>query len=200
MNTIQPIFKGETIYLIGGGPSLSDFNFNLLKDKNTIAINKAFLHVPNADVCYWNDSRFYTWFKKHLDPFKGLKITNKFKPEREDIIRLKSTGKTGLELEPTGLRHGNNSGYAAINLAYHLGANRIILLGYDMGTIGHQTHYHNGYNSPRPDDAFYKRQMMPQFETLVEPLKEQGVEILNANLNSSLECFPKIDLKMALDL
>ena len=38
-------FKGETIYIIGGGPSLKNFNFAELKGCRTIAINKAvFFH------------------------------------------------------------------------------------------------------------------------------------------------------------
>ena len=43
---IEPLFKNQTIFLVGGGASLKEFNFNQLKNKNTIAINKAFLYMP----------------------------------------------------------------------------------------------------------------------------------------------------------
>jgi hypothetical protein len=199
IGSIEPIFKGETIYLIGGGPSLKGFDFNKLKGKKTIAINKAFLHVPFADVLYWTDTRVYQWYSKQIDAFSGLKVTNKPNPIKSDIINLLNTGKTGLETKNNGLRHGNNSGYAAINLAYHLGASKIILLGYDMGNVKNRTHWHDGYNIPKSKDNLYQTSMLPNFDTLVEPLKKKNVEILNANLNSNITCFKKIDLKSSLN-
>ena len=58
---------------------------------------------------------------------------------------LKKGQKFGLESARDTLAHGNNSGYAAINLAVHLGAARIVLLGYDMGNDGKVSHFHEGY-------------------------------------------------------
>ena len=52
-STIQPIWRGETCFIIGGGPSLADMDWNRLAGKRTIAINKALLSYPNADVLYW---------------------------------------------------------------------------------------------------------------------------------------------------
>lgn len=197
---MRKIFKDLTCYLIGGGPSLKDFDFNLLTHKKTISINKAFLYVPNTDVLYWSDSVFYNGHSKYIHKFNGLKVTNKPKPVKEDIINLKHTGRTGLELDPSALRSGNNSGYAAINLAYHLGAKNIVLLGYDMACTQTDTHFHGGYDLGHPDKHFYERQMIPYFESLVQPLKDEGVNVFNANPESKLECFPKITLEQALNL
>ena len=66
-------FEGETIYIIGGGPSLKNFDFRSLAGSRTIAVNKAMFFYPNADVLYWTDSRFYTWYKNDIDNFKSLK-------------------------------------------------------------------------------------------------------------------------------
>ena len=43
-------FEGETIYIIGGGSSLKNFNFDQLKGLKTIAINKAVFFHQSADV------------------------------------------------------------------------------------------------------------------------------------------------------
>lgn len=196
---IEPIFKDNTIFLIGGGPSLKDFDFKRLKGKRTIAINKAFLFYPEADALYWTDSRFYTWYKDDINKFKGMKVTNKPKPNRHDIINLQDTGRDGLEMRPTAIRHGNNSGYAAINLAVHLGANRIVLLGYDMKMLNKVTHWHDGYDIVQSPNV-YARSMLPYFDGLVNPLHELDIEVYNGNLDSAIKCFPRINLDVALNL
>ncbi len=194
---IDPIFLGDTIYIVGGGSSLKDFDFHQLRNKTIIAINKAFLHIPFAQVLYWSDTRFFEWHEKEIEQFKGIKITCRPQPKRNDIINLLNTGKNGLETMSYGIRDGGNSGYAAINLAYHLGAKTIILLGFDMYTNGKETHWHDGYNSTANTEVMSKL-MIPNFDTLVSPLEKRKVKVYNTSLNSKLECFPKITIEAAL--
>jgi len=196
IDTIQPIFKNQTVYLLGGGPSLLDFDWNKLKGKNVIAINKAFLSYPDADILYWTDTRFWKWFKADIDKFKGIKVTNKAKIIQNDILILRDSGRIGLDTNPSSLKHGNNSGYAAINLAFHTGANRIMLLGYDMSMLNGKSHFHDGY-AIRHNPKIYKDNMIPHFDALVEPLKEHGIEIWNACPTSALEAFPKCTIDEA---
>jgi hypothetical protein len=194
---IDPIFLGDTIYIVGGGPSLKKLDFNLLKDKVVIAVNKAFLHLPMAQVLYWSDTRFFEWYSKEIEDFKGIKVTCRPQPKRNDIINLLNTGKTGLETMSYGLRDGGNSGYAAINLAYHLGAKRIVLLGFDMQTNGKETHWHEGYSSTA-DTETMGRLMIPNFDSLVEPLAKRKVKVYNASPISKLTSFEKITIEEAL--
>jgi len=194
---IDPIFLGDTIYIVGGGPSLKKLDFNLLKDKVVIAVNKAFLHIPMAQVLYWSDTRFFEWYSKEIEDFKGIKVTCRPQPKRNDIINLLNTGKTGLETMSYGLRDGGNSGYAAINLAYHLGAKRIVLLGFDMQTNGKETHWHEGYSSTA-DTETMGRLMIPNFDSLVEPLAKRKVKVYNASPISKLTSFEKITIEEAL--
>jgi hypothetical protein len=194
---IDPIFLGDTIFIVGGGPSLKDFDFELLRDKTVIAVNKAFMSIPFAQVLYWSDTRFYEWFPKEIDAFTGIKVTCRPEPKRSDVINLLNTGKTGLETMSYGLRDGGNSGYAAINLAYHLGAKRIVLLGFDMQNTTKQTHWHDGYVSTA-DTSVMERIMLPSFETIVEPLEKRKVKVYNASQVSKITCFPKISIEEAL--
>ena len=192
-------FEGETIYIIGGGPSLKNFNFNELKGRRTIAINKAVFFHQSADVLYWTDSRFYTWYKNDIDNFNGLKFS--LKPGSQyttDIKVLRKGVAHGLEKDPHVLAHGNNSGYAAINLAYHLGANRIVLLGFDMHNDGKDTHFHEGYPTRPAGDHIYRDKFLPGFKELERSLRAEGVTVFNASPHSSLNEFPKITLTQAL--
>lgn len=194
---IDPIFLGDAVYIVGGGTSLKGFNFELLRDKTVIAVNKAFLHLPFAQVLYWSDTRFFEWHGKEISSFQGIKVTCRPQPKRGDIINLLNTGKTGLETMSYGLRDGGNSGYAAINLAYHLGAKKIILLGFDMQTNGKETHWHEGYTSTA-DNSAMERLMIPNFDSLVEPLEKRKVKVYNASPMSKLTCFDKISIEEAL--
>ena len=196
---VKPIWKGETAFILGGGPSLSNFDFAKLKYKKTIIINKAVQFYPQGDILYWTDARVYQWYKKDIDNFKGEKYTIKPYNVSKDVKALRNTGKSGLEYDPTGLRHGNNSGYAAINLAYHLGVKRIVLLGFDMGNEGKTGHFHDGYPVKVTQNKTYEFSMAPMFLSLVDPLKKKNVEIINANPQSKLTCFPRMSLDKALN-
>jgi len=101
---------------------------------------------------------------------------------------LQNTGYTGLELEPTGLRTGRNSGYQAINLAVHLGAARILLLGYDMAEnpVG-PSHWFGEHPDHQPSPY---PQMREAFDTIVEPLAAIGVTVVNCSRRTALTAFP----------
>ena len=197
--TIEKIFKDETIYIIGGGPSLKNFDFRKLIGSKTIAINKALLFHSQADVLYWTDSRFYSWYKNEIDNYKGLKFTVKAGSQYTTDIKILKKGKAfGIETDPQVIAHGNNSGYAAINLAYHLGVKRIILLGFDMGGNNLGTHFHDGYPARAAPDSMYAEKFIPGFNQLNSELKDSGISILNASPSSKLTVFPKITLEQAL--
>lgn len=195
---VEPIFKNETIYLIGGGPSLKNFDWIRLSGKKTIAINKAFLHHQTADVMYWTDTRFYTWHKHEIDSFKGLKYTIRKGLYEDDIMLLKRGAKHGLSKANDTLAHGNNSGYAAINLAYHLGAKNIVLLGYDMGNVGKESHFHDGYPTKATSNEVYTNQFLPGFNSLKVGLDKTKVNVFNACPTSRLTVFPIISIDKAL--
>jgi len=198
---IEPLWLGETVYIIGGGPSLENFNWNNLIGKKTIAINKSILSYPNANILYWTDSRVYGWYKNEIDNFSGLKVTIRDHVTYTDDIKIMKKGnKYGLEEAKDTLCHGNNSGYAAINLAYLLGAKKIVLLGYDMRNVGTKGHYHGGYPVPATGDNVYKDQFIPGFKILADLLKEKKIEVYNASIHSALTVWPKISLEQAVSL
>jgi hypothetical protein len=65
------------------------------------------------------------------------------------------------------------------------------LLGYDMGRVEGQSHWHNGH--PRIDPESIYTTMMNHFANFVEPLKKAGVEVFNLNPDSKLKVFPFMD-------
>jgi len=194
---IPPEWTGETAFLLGGGPSLRSFDAECLRGRRVIAINNSWELAPWADVLYFCDEKWWRWYgEKAATGFVGRYIVTPalHVPDRRGRL-IKLTGATGLETDPCGLRHGSNSGYQAINLAYHFGARRIVLLGYDMNVNG-STHWHAGHPTTKPE-AFQQtldNAMLPKFPTIVEPLATAGVEVLNATPGSALTCWPIVPL------
>lgn len=195
--TVPKLLDGGTVVCIGGGPSLTREDVEFCRGKAfVIAINNAYQLAPWADVLYACDDRWWEWHPDAL-AFAGLKYSLTAK-RRAGVIALRNTGLDGLEDHPSGLRTGLNSGYQAINLAVHLGAARILLLGYDMqkGKGPNASHWFGShpdrYMQP-PVDRF-----IPYFTSLVKPLQALGISVVNCSRSTALTCFPREQLELAL--
>lgn len=185
-------------FLVAGGPSLRGFDWSRLRGKHVIAINKAYKALPEAEVLYWSDWRFYDWNRQGIGQHRAIrKITALRKWDKDHAYDLKRdpieiwrfTGLQGLDRNAGCLRHGNNAGYAAINLSVHLGAHRIYLLGYDMRGAGDGAlHWHEEHPVPTPERAF--QNFAHYFSALVEPLRHMGIEVWNLSPVTMLTCFP----------
>ena len=49
----------DEVFIVGGGSSLSGFDFQKLKNRDTIAINMSALDVPNPTYCITADSGIF---------------------------------------------------------------------------------------------------------------------------------------------
>lgn len=221
-NAVKPIWlteeKPATCVIFGGGPSLRGFKWDQLVPTQLkfITINDSWRILPSwlKAVNYFCDASWWSMQMqknpRSLDGhtsfhdliYRGNWITGSNDPmftDHPQVNVLNLTGQRGLELDRSGLRHGSNSGYQAINLAVNLGAKRIILLGYDMKVTGLRTNWHD---EARPPAHAYsdtiRDSMLPHFPSIIEPLNQVGVEVINATPDSELKCFPMMSLKEAL--
>lgn len=192
-------WAGRRCFIVGGGPSLKGFDFGRLGGERVVAVNKAFLDVPFADVVFGMDrslldliivGRLGENCRLDFEAFKGVKLWldvsgYSYPP---GVYSVHSAGKIGWTKSlREGLYHGQNSGYGALNLALVLGADPIYLLGYDCsrGPAG-EKNYHDGYPSGGNPEALniFKR----AFEAGAA-LLNGGPRIVNLNPNSALRCF-----------
>jgi hypothetical protein len=196
---VSPLCPGGTVVCLGSGPSLTVADVEYVRDKAdaVIAVNDAVRLAPWADVLYACDAKWWFWHEKDewLTTFRGLRYALDPVAKRyPGVVVLRNTGDRGLELDPTGLRAGRNSGYQAINLAVHLGARRVILLGYDMHGGGGGHWFGSHPDGSRPPYAI----CLQRFATLVEPLAAAGVEVINCTPKSALTVFPRAPLREVL--
>jgi hypothetical protein len=152
-------------FIVGGGPSLEGFDFSILKDVDTIAINQAVFDVPNPNYFVTMDYSFLLKSKdisqiqtnkifilnkvpKYIQESEGRVVDIRYEYTYDlskfDMI-IKSKNSYGLGGNFGTFVHGNNSGFCALQLALLLGYDDIYLLGIDLVSNRGKTHYHNSY-------------------------------------------------------
>lgn len=191
------LWNEATVVCIASGPSLTAADVDYVRGKaRVIVVNNGFQLAPWADVLWATDARWWRWHKG-VPGWQGLKFSLSVGGIGlpKDVHVLRNDGILGLCTDPCGVRNGKNGGYAAVNLAVHLGAKRIILLGYDMQATGGKDHWHpnHPYGMVNP----YK-QWVRLFGTIVEPLAKLGVTVVNCSRATALPMFPRMPLEQAL--
>jgi hypothetical protein len=188
---VPRLWPGGTVACLATGPSLCQADVEAVRGRvdGVIAVNDAHRLAPWADVLYACDAKWWEW-NAGVPGFQGLRYTLQPRAARWATV-LRKTGEHGLELDPGGVRTGKNSGYQAINVAVHLGARRILLLGYDM----RGDHFFGSHpDKSRPPFLL----CLPIFDTLVAPLRAHGVEVCNCSRRTALRAFPCLTLEEAL--
>jgi len=209
-------WKGKPCVIVGGGPSLKDFDWRLLRGRRVIGVNRVYEKF-DPTIIFSMDTRFLRWI---LDGKYGLETLDIFLRSKaykvwlctyncklpEDILIARVWGNysQGFRAFPAtmreGIGHGNNSGYGALNLAACLGATPIFLLGFDMRYGTEQpkarTHWHEGHPIPhRPDTV---KGFIKYFQLAATRAKEMGLQVINLNPDSALPYFPKKPFKEVL--
>jgi hypothetical protein len=185
---------------LAGGPSLTPADVEACRPFFTLAINNSIDLAPWADVCFAAD---FSWWdaRQGLPDYGGWRVGmepwSRADPGKYPAVtRFGNAGPVGLSLEPTRLCTGQNSGYAAINLAVLCGATTILLLGYDMQPGVDGTHH---WHPAHPGDRHPNyRRCIAAFETLKEPLTQRGVVVYNCSSESAITAFAKRPLREAL--
>lgn len=151
----------KTFVCIASGPSLNAHDCELVRSAGlpTIAVNNSWQLAPWCDHLYAGD---LAWWDANVS-----KVPDG--PRRWTCTR-QASAKHALNLHTA---YGEyNSGLRAIELAFQLGAERVLLLGYDC-TVQGGTHWHGDHSDTKnPDEALCRKWnqqhcRLPQRESVV---------------------------------
>lgn len=187
--SVPRLCEGGTVVCCGSGPSLlqADVEYAHQKGATVVAVNDAYLFAPFAAALMASDG---AWWIHKRPQFDGLRFSLDPQASRvQGVVVLKNTGTHGIELNPGGLKTGRNSGAAAVNLAVHFGAKRILLLGYDMDADKRRSHFFGSHKFPLRDGSPFDL-FRESFKHQVEPLQQLGIQIVNCSRRTALKCFP----------
>jgi hypothetical protein len=187
----------DTVFVVGGGPSVAGHNIELLRGRKVIAINSSFAVVPFADVLFFGDGRWWNQNRRGvLDDFKGQIVTvaSESMGDGEGAPRfrlLKKTLEWSDDPEAAFVRRTSVTG--AINWAFHHWAARwFVLLGVDGGPVKGVTHHHKSHPWGLPET--WVADQRKDFETLDAALTARSVEVINASPGSSVPFWPVMSL------
>ena len=184
------MWRGRSVFVIGGGPSLAGFEFDRLRDRGIVlAVNDAIKAVPFADAVVSIDTVWWTHRKQFLRSFGGEKIaivppSHKTEP---GVTRYARDNRAMISRDPGVVCTGENSGFAAIGLAFMRRARVIHLLGFDMTAPGH---FHSGYEWRCRYGAKDYPRWAGMFGVLQDEAVARGSRIVNLNPASAIRCFP----------
>lgn len=196
---VPALCPGGTVVCLGCGPSLTPEDVAYCRGRAlVVAINDAWRLAPWADALIASDAAWWCHYKG-VPAFEGLKYAMEPAAGKyPGVTVLRNTGDRGLETDPTGLRTGRNTGAAAINLAIHFGASRVLLLGYDMGAKTEaRSHFFGAHPRGLRGNSPYAL-FRTMIETMVEPIRLAGIRVVNCSRETSLTCFPRQPLREAL--
>lgn len=192
--------EARTVCIIAGGPSVTQAAANQTCGWPTIVVNNAWMLRPDAECLYACDVR---WWDRYIaavrSGFTGQLWTQDAKAaQNHGLARVVGEHNRGLGRKPGVIYFGQNGGYQAINLAWHWGARRFVLLGFDCRAERGKTHWFGDHpknlNMSQPYAAWIRN-----FNALAADLKQEGCTVINCSLGSALTCWPKISVEQALD-
>ena len=203
----------KTVVCIGTGPSLEPQQIEVARQKGfaLYGCNLIYQMVPDLALFYSVNYAFWAHYW-HI----GLKqhpaekwTTNKKVAEKYGVNWIAETNRPGLSTDPDVIHHGHGSGFSLVSMAHRSGADRIILLGYDMkyapdyDGVQQQEgstprHYFGEYPSSMQHwpSVCIQGGVHTELVGLYRSIKEQGlVEVINCTPGSAIDCFPYMDIQ-----
>jgi hypothetical protein len=215
---LKNVHKGQRAFIIGNGPSLKQTDLSKLKGEVTFGLNRIYLMFPELgfsstyfvsvndlvieqctkDICALSMPKFLSWrshrfFPSGPLPANFLYTTYDNPAFARDIRRRVWEGATVT--------------YVALQLAYHMGFEQVILIGVDHNSHvpgkANTTIVSQGDDPNHFDPGYFGkgfRWQLPDFETseigyrLARQVYEaDGRQVLDATIGGQLAIFPKTD-------
>ncbi len=208
---------GQRCFIIGNGPSLKYTNLSLLENEYTFGMNRIYLMFPD-----WGFSTSYYLSVNSLvieqcsDDIRAINVpkflswrSRKLIQPTDNTIFLHTTysGKKFAKDIRTRLWEGATVTYIALQIAYYMGFEQVILIGVDHNfetkgkpntTVVSQgddpNHFHPGYFGKgfrwQLPDLDVSEQAYLMAHNVYQDSKR---EVLDATIGGKLQVFPKVD-------
>ena len=167
----------STIVCIASGPSLTAEDCAAVRQSGltTIAVNSSWKLAPFCDILYAGDVAWWEANIHEIDIPAAWWTCSQQASRRFDLNRHVAFGSC-------------NSGLRAIQLAFELGAEQVLLLGYDC-SVAHGTHWHGDHAATSNPTSVSCATWMRGFAQL--PRREQ---VINCSRETALTVFRRMSL------
>lgn len=205
---LKPIWTPATgVVVAASGPSLTAAQLELCREAGleALVVNNAYQLAPWARALYAADSAWWNHYQPVFDGDKWICRADRAVHANRLVDRtverhglktaLIKTGAAGWSHDWLCGGTAGHSGYQAVQLAWHLGARDIILLGYDCrnGDDG-KRHFFGDH-----EGKLNKRSALRHWGPMYAGLKDlPETVIVNATPDSAIDAFPKMTVLEAL--
>lgn len=188
----------EICFVVATGPSLSQSVANKIATRRLVLVSDSYKLFKKSEILYSCDS---AWWRENKSSilFDAQRFTcttpDSLKPlvaDKYGLTVVKAKHGRGFSFDPENIHYGSNSGFQAINLAILFGAQRIVLVGFDMQLVHGKRHFFGDHPEGLRNMKSYAT-FIPNFNLAAKRLPS-NIQIFNATPGSALECFPKVDL------
>lgn len=188
-------FEGRTAIVIASGPTAQKtWGERCAGDCPVLAVSDGFKLASEAQIIYAHDM---AWWANRPEARKhGALCLSGGDVPFDDVIPLQKTGNDdGFDERLGFMRLGPNSGHLGVHLAFQLGANTAVLVGFDMRKINGRSHYFGEHKGPLWMLSNYEL-WVKRFRTFARTMAEKHDRtILNATPGSALDFLPEVDLE-----
>lgn len=201
-------WAGCSMVIVASGPSLTEEDLTTVRawrdalpeQRKVMVVGLTFLRALWADALYAADTIWWDRYHAQVrESFSGERWSQSEEARKNYGTRfILAERRDGLSRIPGVIHQGGNSGYQAIGLAYERGAEKIILLAFDMQRTFGRLHHHDPYPKGFPRECPFER-WIPRFAALARDLDREGVKVINASRATALGCFDRAALAEALE-
>jgi hypothetical protein len=197
-------WPGETVFIVGGGPSVRDVELEALRGRRVIAINSSVYALPWADFLYFGDWRWWNEpdNRAAVAGFRGRVVTvSRLVAEDKKVLMCRAAKPPGLARQHDSLMQKFTSLTAATNLAAHLigPGGTIVWLGADgkLAADG-RSHHHPPHRWPHRAGCYDKQHA--DLVTIVPSLRALKITAYNASPGTAWgDLLPVISLQDVLE-
>lgn len=174
---------GQMVFVLGSGPSLTREIADKLRQRKVLAVNSSIRLAPWADFLFFHDLKWWRDHRPLVETFPGVVITASERAER------RSSGRRLILVRPPLIQSRPlSSGHHAVDIALHLGAAVVVLLGMDCKVDDDgRTHFDGCDHKHNP--AIYAR-FIEAWADYPARAARHGARIINCTEGSAIVCFP----------
>lgn len=214
MHTIGNV---DNIVIIAGGPSARGIDFMpfVRSDTYILGCKDAFFNAP-CHGCFtmdrrWNMHRVHRLHEQSAQVFASKKHWGFKPPPGHPYLQIAPWSEVefykvdiyarGLSLDPA-ILNGRDSGFAALNLAFHKKPKRIFLFGFDLTmTQCGDEHWYADHEWRAPKRSYPHGVDWAKDHALAAPVfTENGIAVYNASAISIIDAYPRVTTAEALHL
>ena len=188
--------RGETVFILGGGPSFDPRFLYLLRDEKVVSLNNSVFY------CWWSslffcDRKWLKWNAEWLNKWRGKIYTTMSSHQSycDSPMRIFRHRMSEWDPDDLGVLCGIDSGSQSIDLVWKSGASKIVLLAFDMSFESGKSHWHEGYPEKPSVEKRYLNDFLPQYKSIYDFLKGKGVELIRGTPGGRLDFIPYVPIE-----